>query len=378
MLKLSTNDIKLQQKATVKQDAIKQIANDLTTKGFVNAGYVEGMLNREAQNSTFLGNGIAIPHGTTETRSLVQQTGVAVHHFPEGVDWGNGNIVYVAIGIAAKSDEHLGILKQITKVLSADGVEEKFKQATTTDEIMALLHGDVQFTADFNEALIQQHFPATDMIQMVAVASGLIKNTGAANSDFVAELISNAPTDLGHGLWLITGTSGVNRTAMAYVSAATSFDYHHQPVKAIIALSVCNASHAPLLQKLSECIFQQKQSSIIEVNTAELLRMFDIANYTEDSTSEQQLVATFKIKNAHGLHARPSAILVSEVKKFEATITVANLNGTGKFVNAKSLMKIIGLGVSHGHELQFKADGADAQAALDAIEKLIGAGLGEG
>ncbi len=88
---------------------------------------------------------------------------------------GDGNVVYVAIGIAAKSDEHLGILKQLTKVLSADCVEEKLKQAKTEADIIALLNGEVQFEADFDASLIQLLFPASDMIQMSAVAGGLLK-----------------------------------------------------------------------------------------------------------------------------------------------------------------------------------------------------------
>lgn len=154
MLTLTKNDITLQQAATDKTTAIKAIAKQLTEKGLVAEKYVDGMLNREQQNSTFLGNGIAIPHGTTDTRELVNKTGVAVHHFPQGVNWGDGNVAYVAIGIAAKSDEHLGILKQLTKVLSADGVEEKLKQAKTEADIIALLNGDVQFEADFDASLI--------------------------------------------------------------------------------------------------------------------------------------------------------------------------------------------------------------------------------
>jgi phosphocarrier protein FPr len=75
MLTLTKNDITLQQEATGKTTAIKAIAKQLTEKGLVAEKYVDGMLNREQQNSTFLGNGIAIPHGTTDTRDLVNNTG---------------------------------------------------------------------------------------------------------------------------------------------------------------------------------------------------------------------------------------------------------------------------------------------------------------
>lgn len=203
MLKLSKSDITLGQTAEDKFKAIQNIAGDLTAKGLVDSGYVEGMLNRENQNSTFLGNGIAIPHGTTDTRGLVKETGVAVHHFPEGIDWADGNRVYVAIGIAAKSDEHLGILKQLTKVLAADGVEEKLKQAKSEDEIIALLNGEVQLEADLDASLVQLLFPASDMVQMSAVAGGLLKNTGCTDNAFVADLVTKTPTHLAKacGCW---------------------------------------------------------------------------------------------------------------------------------------------------------------------------------
>ncbi|MEL0611403.1 bifunctional PTS fructose transporter subunit IIA/HPr protein, partial [Vibrio echinoideorum] len=72
-----------------------------------------------------------------------------------------------------KSDEHLGFLNQLTKVLAADGVEDKLKQAKSEDEIIALLYGEVQLEADLDASLVQLVFPASDMVQMSAVAGGL-------------------------------------------------------------------------------------------------------------------------------------------------------------------------------------------------------------
>ncbi|GAM71414.1 fructose-specific phosphocarrier protein [Vibrio sp. JCM 19236] len=69
---------------------------------------------------------------------------------------------------------------------------------------------------------------------------------------------------------------------------------------------------------------------------------------------------------------------MAECKKFESNIRVANLDGDGKVVNAKSLMKVIALGVKHGHQLQFTAEGSDAAEALASIGKAIESGLGEG
>ncbi|EPU5977117.1 fused PTS fructose transporter subunit IIA/HPr protein [Vibrio vulnificus] len=380
MLKLTSSDITLQQSADNKLDAIKSIAAALTAKGLVEQGYIEGMLNREAQNSTFLGNGIAIPHGTTDTRDLVQNTGVAVHHFPHGVEWGDGNKVYLAIGIAAKSDEHLGILKQLTKVLSADGVEARLQQATTEQEIIALLNGEIQLEADFDAASIQLLFPASDMIQMSAVAGGLIKNSGNAGSQFVAELVTKTPTHLGKGLWLVGSDVSVTRTAVSFVTTANDCEYQGTPVKGLLAFGACNNAHQAILANLTQLVYQGKQETLLSANAEQVIAMLSgesVANASlEPATSDN--TAVFKIKNAHGLHARPGAMLVAEAKKFESTIKVANLDGDRSVVNAKSLMKVIALGVKHGHQLQFTAEGPDASQALEAIGAAIASGLGEG
>lgn len=82
MLKLARQQILLGQSVTTKADAIALLAGKLTEAGLVEAGYVDGMLAREAQHATYLGSGIAIPHGTTDTRHLVKSTGVMVAQFP--------------------------------------------------------------------------------------------------------------------------------------------------------------------------------------------------------------------------------------------------------------------------------------------------------
>lgn len=377
MLKLAKSDITLAQTASDKFEAIKNIANSLTNSGLVEHGYVEGMLNREKQNSTFLGNGIAIPHGTTDTRDMVKTTGVAVHHFPQGVNWGDDNTVYVAIGIAAKSDEHLGILKQLTKVLSADGVEQRLRDAKSADDIIALLNGDVQLEAEFDASLVQLQFPASDMIQMSAVAAGLLKNTGCAGSEFVADLVSKSPTHLGNGLWLTGSDKQVSRTGISFVSTANDCEFEGEKVRGLVAFAACNNSHQGILGQLSKIVFDQQQEQLLNASVEQVLAFLKGEPQTP-ATSDAGNSAVFKIKNTHGLHARPGAMLVAEAKKFESNIRVANLDGDGKEVNAKSLMKVIALGVKHGHQLQFSAEGPDAPQALESIGKAIAAGLGEG
>ena len=126
--------------------------------------------------------------------------------------------------------------------------------------------------------------------------------------------------------------------------------------------------------------FEPAVADVIEsANTQAVSSVQNFANPTVESTpaNSGELEATFTIKNEHGLHARPSATLVNEVKKYNATIQVQNLDRDTQLVSAKSLMKIVALGVQKGHRLRFVATGEEAQKALDGIGAAIEAGLGE-
>ena len=192
MFQLSVQDIHPGQQAANKEEAIRQIAGALVSAGNVADGYVNGMLAREQQTSTFLGNGIAIPHGTTDTRDQVLKTGVQVYQFPQGVTWGEGQTAYVAIGIAASSDEHLGLLRQLTHVLSDDSVAEQLRTATTAEELRALLMGEKQ-----SEALKLDN----ETLSLDVVANDLL-TLQALNAEFV---VRNE-----HGLHARPGTMLVN------------------------------------------------------------------------------------------------------------------------------------------------------------------------
>ncbi|WP_434355648.1 fused PTS fructose transporter subunit IIA/HPr protein [Parasalinivibrio latis] len=371
MLQVTQKDIVMGQQASTKQDAISQIAAQMVSRELVAEGYGEGMLAREAQSATFLGNGIAIPHGTTDTRDKVKQTGLQIFHFPDGVAWGDdGQQAYLAIGIAAGSDEHLGVLKQLTKVLSADGVEEKLKNAANADEIIAVLQGGEELM--FEASLVETGFPARSLLELTAVAGGKLRNAGAVEPAFVADMVSQQAVHLGQGLWLVSGSSHVNNTAMAFVSAEDSVETEQGPVRGVLAVAGKDGSAAASLEHLAALVYTNKLDALFSGDAANVVKLLSQAPAAKGNTR------IFTIKNPHGLHARPGAVLVATVKKFESKVWVSNLTSGSAQVNAKSLMKVIGLGVTKGHELEFVAEGPDADAALDAIGQAIDAGLGEG
>ncbi|PKH05656.1 fused PTS fructose transporter subunit IIA/HPr protein [Moritella sp. Urea-trap-13] len=379
MLSLSSNDIQLKQSAPNKQHAIKALAQSLANKTYVEASYVDGMLAREAQHSTYLGNGIAIPHGTVDTRELVNKTGVQLHHYPQGVDWGEGQTVYLAIAIAAKSDEHLAILKQLTHVLSADGIEQQLQQCDSAKAIIALLEGNSlegkqQSATLLTAELIQLDFPAQDLSQLTAVAAGLLKHHHCIDNNGVADAITTPACHLGQGLWLARTSKAVTTTAISFVTPEQSLQQNiSEPnslaVKGLLMLASANNLHLDNMQCVVDLIYNQQVSQLFNADADTIIGLL-----TEVQPSG--ITATFTIHNSHGLHARPSAMLVNITKQYQADIQVTN--AAGKSTNAKSLMKLMSLGVHCDEALTFTADGTDAELALKAIGEGIEAGLGEG
>lgn len=140
-MQLCENDIFISDAQVDKTTALKQLSDRLVEAGNTTSAYLQGMLAREAQISTYLGNGIAIPHGTPETRDAVLNTGVKVMVFRHGVPWGEENIAFAVIAIAARSNEHLDILRQLTHALSNDDIPHAIKKATTSADILTVLCG---------------------------------------------------------------------------------------------------------------------------------------------------------------------------------------------------------------------------------------------
>lgn len=373
MLQLTSRDILLGKHAENKHEAIINIAGDLVKNGLAAEGYEQGMLAREGQNSTYLGNGIAIPHGTVDTRDLVNRTGVQIHHFKEGVDWGDGNRAHLVIGIAAKSDEHLGILKQLTHVLSADGVEEALTAANSEDEILAILNGQTQAQTAllFDSSLVETQFPASDLFTLIAAGAANLKKAGAVSESFTASIILKTPTALGHGMYLVASNQAVNNDALSFVSAQSEFEHQGQPARAVLLVASQGQSHLSIMKNLAQLISKGKLAELTQAPAENVIKL--LSEVKQDGTTE-----IFTIKNPHGLHARPGASLVNVVKQFEAKIWVSNISTESKQVNAKSLMKVIALGVKQGHQLEFTVEGEDGAAALAAIGEAIESGLGEG
>ena len=141
MLQLSESQVRLGLSAPDKAEAIRIAGRAMVDSGLIDPGYIDSMLGRENVAGTYLGSGIAIPHGLPEARDLVRRTGVVVAQFPQGVDWGTGELARLVVGIAAKSDEHIAVLQRLTSVLGDPAEAERLGTTRDPRDVMAVLNG---------------------------------------------------------------------------------------------------------------------------------------------------------------------------------------------------------------------------------------------
>ncbi|OZS72142.1 PTS mannitol transporter subunit IICBA [Providencia rettgeri] len=138
---LSAKHIHLNLSAQNKMQAIQFAGQKLVEGGYVEPDYIEAMLAREKLTSTYLGESIAVPHGTIEAKDRVLKTGIVICQYPEGVQFGEepDEIARLVIGIAAQNNEHIEVITRITSALDEDGVIERLCETQDVQEVLEIL-----------------------------------------------------------------------------------------------------------------------------------------------------------------------------------------------------------------------------------------------
>ena len=142
LFKLGAENIFLGCTASHKEDAIRFAGEQLVKGGYVEPEYVDAMLEREKLTPTYLGESIAVPHGTVEAKDRVLKTGVVFCQYPAGVRFGEeeDDIARLVIGIAARNNEHIQVITSLTNALDDESVIERLSQTTSVEEVLALLN----------------------------------------------------------------------------------------------------------------------------------------------------------------------------------------------------------------------------------------------
>lgn len=132
---LNKNNIVLGLESVSKEEAIKRAGEILAKEGYVKEEYIQAMLEREEIVSTYIGMGVAIPHGVGEAKKEVKKSGIAVLQYPNGIKFGD-EVAYLVVGIAGVGDEHLTILSNIAMSLEDESLVEKLRNTSNVNDIL--------------------------------------------------------------------------------------------------------------------------------------------------------------------------------------------------------------------------------------------------
>lgn len=371
MLELNAQHIHMHQVAPDKPAALALLGKVLVADGLVAPGYLDGLRAREAQGSTFLGQGIAIPHGTPETRDQVFATGVRLLHFPAGVDWGNGQLVYLAIGIAARSDEHLRLLQLLTRALGEGDLSDALQKAESPEAIIDLLQGAPQALALDGE-LVGLGVAADDFDELAWQGVKLLKRAQCVEPGFNASLPLSQALPLGDGLWWLSSEQSVQRPGLAFITPTSNLEHHGQPLNGLFVLASLGEAHQAMLERLCNLLIEGRGQELSQATSSRVVLEALGGEVPADWPS-----ARVSLANAHGLHARPAKTLTEVAQAFDGEIRVRLAGNEGAGVSAKSLSKLLAMGAHRGQVLEFMAEPSISDDALPALVRAVEEGLGE-
>ncbi|MCX8585580.1 MULTISPECIES: PTS mannitol transporter subunit IICBA [unclassified Gilliamella] len=141
LFKLNANNVFLGLTAQTKEEAIRFAGQKLVENGYVKTAYIDAMLERERLTSTYLGESIAVPHGTIESKDDVINTGIVFCQYPAGVQFGEEeqDKAKIVIGIAARNNEHLDVIAKLTNALDDEKIIAKLTTTNDIEEVLAIL-----------------------------------------------------------------------------------------------------------------------------------------------------------------------------------------------------------------------------------------------
>ncbi|SDS07005.1 PTS system, mannitol-specific IIA component [Paenibacillaceae bacterium GAS479] len=141
---LNASLIKLNVQVADKWEAVRMAGQLLVDGGHVEEGYVAKMIEREQALSTYMGSGLAIPHGTNEGKALIKSTALSMLQVPGGVDFGGDEPAVLVVGIAAQNGEHMDILTSVAMVCSEEENMERIRTAQSAEEIIAIFESEME------------------------------------------------------------------------------------------------------------------------------------------------------------------------------------------------------------------------------------------
>ena len=306
---LQLSSIVLDGTATDRDEAITETGNLLVATGNVDAGYVESMHERERSVSTYMGNLLAIPHGTNEAKSMIARSSISVVRYPNGIEW-NGNPVKFAIGIAGAGNDHLELLGKIAEVFLDDAKIAQLESATSAEQIRDVF-GGVSVAAPAAAAAVEEPAPAepeavtepvttedvnavpaagtdetlalssivldgtaTDKLSAITEAGNLLVATGNVAPAYVESMHErerSVSTYMGNLLAIPHGTNDakamIARSSISVVRYPNGIEWNGNPVKFVIGIAGAGNDHLALLGKIAEVFLDESRIAELEAAT---------------------------------------------------------------------------------------------------------------
>lgn len=119
--------------------AIRACGELLVAAGYVERPYIDAMVARDEMSTIYIGNGVALPHGTEASRCYINRTGLAIVQVPGGIDFGKGNVARLLVAVAALGEEHIDLLTEIAQLCVDDEKLDRLVNAGTATELLAAI-----------------------------------------------------------------------------------------------------------------------------------------------------------------------------------------------------------------------------------------------
>ncbi|ACN13980.1 Mtp [Desulforapulum autotrophicum HRM2] len=193
---VNSEQIVLNAQVTNKDDVLELIAQNLSSSGLVSGDYLDALAGREEKISTYLINGVAIPHGVNEAKDQVIQTGVFIVQAPQGVVWNEkGDVARLIVGIAAKGKDHLSLLERLTNVVMDEAVAEQLATTTDKNDILQALNAKEQTPSEqLDDYSVTAEAKVVDSQGMHARPASLISEQAAKFSGTDIRIRNNQKT----------------------------------------------------------------------------------------------------------------------------------------------------------------------------------------
>ena len=139
---LSEKTIRVNAVFANKEEAMRACGQLLLDAGHIEEAYIDKMIERDKVSTVYVGNGVAVPHGTKDARQFIKTTGMAIIQVPAGVDFGRGNIARILVGLAAVGDEHMDLLTEIAMICADDDRLATLLAARDAKTILDVIAGE--------------------------------------------------------------------------------------------------------------------------------------------------------------------------------------------------------------------------------------------